>query len=554
MSGQQLNKRYAVALCVTLLSYWLFSSGVFSYQYVPLTSMPAYKPYFQDVTSDSGLLVRVVDDREIVWIPGGGSCWGDYDRDGDLDVYVVGWNATGRLFRNDGGLFTDVTRESGLLIEGIVAGKGMGCSWADYDNSGFPSLLVTFYDSPYGNVHLFKNLGDGSFRLVTDEVGLSLNHGRYASGVAWGDVNRDGCLDLYIGYYINLRQVKEGAIFSQGSGNQLFINNCDGSFRESAEIYGVVDYGYTFQPIFIDYDLDFFPDLFLANDFGYTRLYRNEEGRRFILSASSIGAERVGQWMGVAYGDLDMDGYWDIIVTNYDDNLLLKYTGAYFNDITARLRLTDPYQVGWGVCIIDIDNNGLLDIIVANGKIGVRTDKPSNQVNRVFYNAGPFFYDATWHAGLIRHVNTRGLSCVDMDKDGGVDLLFYDLLGYPILYRNLISNYTGNRWVQVRLEGATWLCGACTYRTSREAVGAVVEVESLGKIYRQTVTKGTSFMSDNGPWLYFGLGRASRIERLTVYWPSGIVENYRDLPVNSVILIVEQGGCSVIGGLSGHEE
>ncbi|GBC70449.1 hypothetical protein HRbin02_00216 [Candidatus Calditenuaceae archaeon HR02] len=553
MSRQRIEKKYAAAIFFVLLAYWLFSSDAIPFQYTTLTSLPPNKPYFLDVTKDAGLYVKVVEDSEIFWIPGGGSCWGDYDKDGDLDVYIVGWNTPGRLFRNEGGFrFEDTTREARLLVKELSQ-KGMSCTWSDYDNSGYASLLVTLYDSPYGSVHLFKNLGNGTFKRVTREAGLFNTSGKYAAGVAWGDVNRDGCLDLYIGYYVNLRLVRGGTIFGQGAGNQLFLNNCDGTFTESAGIFGVVDYGYTFQPTFIDYDSDGFPDLFLANDFGYTRLYRNEEGRRFTGAPSNMGAERLGQWMGVAYGDIDLDGYWDIIVTNYDDNILLKYTGSYFNDIAPRLRLTDPYQIGWGVCILDIDNNGLLDVVIANGKIGVRTDKPPNQMNKIFYNIGQFFYDATWQAGVARHGNFRGLTCVDIDLDGGIDLLLYDLSGYPQLYRNVLSNSTDNRWVQIRLEGSTWLCGTCTYKTSREGVGAVVEIETSGKVYRQTVVKGTSFLSDNGPWLYFGLGKASRIERLTVYWPSGIVEEYKNLPVNSILTIREQGGCSVIGGLIAHE-
>ncbi|MCS7145456.1 MAG: CRTAC1 family protein [Nitrososphaerota archaeon] len=554
MSRPKINKIYALAFSLTLIVYWLTTTGATFFNQASHIYLPADKPYFVDATKESGLYVEVVRDPEVVWIPGGGICWGDYDRDGDLDVYVMGWNLPGRLFRNDDSFrFTDVTVEVGLMMDEILGKRGMSCTWADYDNSGYPSLLLTFYDLPTGNVMLLKNLGNGSFKDVTQEAGLAISRGKYAAGTAWADVNRDGCLDLYVGYYINLRSVREGSIFGQGAGNQLFINNCDGSFTEMAEDYGVVDYGYTFQPVFLDYDGDRFPDLFLANDFGYTRLYKNEGGEKFTRVSSLTGVERVGQWMGVAYGDLDFDGYWEIAVTNYDDNLLLKYTGDYFTDVAPRLRISDPYQVGWGVCIVDIDNNGLLDVVMANGKIGVRTDRPVNQINKLFYNIGPFFYDATWHSGLARHGNARGLACVDLDLDGGVDLLIYDLLGYPILYKNVLSNKTENRWVQVRLEGTTWLCGLCGFRTSRDAVGAVVEIEAVGKVYRQSVAKGISFLSDNGPWLYFGLGRAGKIDRLTVFWPSGVVEEYRDLPVNSVVYIVEQGGCRVSGGLLEHE-
>ncbi|MEM4590669.1 MAG: CRTAC1 family protein [Nitrososphaerota archaeon] len=555
MSGFKVNAFYLVAFLLTLTIYGLLTSGTPFFSSASIIYLPPDRPYFVDFTEELGLHVEIAKDSEVVWVPGGGTCWADYDRDGDLDVYIVGWNLPGRLFRNENfSRFTDVTWEAGLMTDKLLSRKGMSCTWADYDNSGFPSLLLTFYDSPTDGVILLKNLGNGSFTEVTREAGLSESRGKYVAGVAWGDVNRDGCLDLYVGYYINLRAVRQGSIFGQGAGNQLFINNCDGSFREAAEEYGVVDYGYTFQPVFIDYDSDGFPDIFLANDFGLTRLYRNEGGRRFTPLSSLTGVEKLGQWMGVALGDLDADGYWEILVTNYDDNLLLKYTGDFFVDVAARLRLTDPYQVGWGACIVDIDNSGVLDVIMANGKIGVRTDRPINQINKLFYNIGQFYYDATWQGGLARHGNARGLTCVDFDIDGGVDLLFYDLMGYPIFYRNVISNKTENRWVQVRLEGSTWLCGTCTYRSSKEAVGAVVEIKAAGKIFRQVVVKGSSFLSDNGPWLYFGLGRADRIERLTVYWPSGIIEEYRDLPVNSVVSIVEQGGCSVSGGLIDHEE
>jgi hypothetical protein len=132
-----------------------------------------------------------------------------------------------------------------------------------------------------------------------------------------------------------------------------------------------------------------------------------------------------------------------------------------------------------------------------------------------------------------------------------VDILVYDLSRPPILYKNQVASKSAGTWVQVRLEGSTWLCALCAYRSTREAVGAVVEVEVHGRIYKQQVVKGSSYLSDNGPWLYFGLGNAGSIDRLTVFWPSGIIEEYRDLPVNSVIRVVETGGCFVhsVGGV-----
>jgi ASPIC and UnbV. len=506
--------------------------------------LPEGKPYFVDVSRDYGLTELMVKDADIVWVVGGGACWGDYDRDGDLDLYVVGWRAPGRLYRNDGTTFRDVTEEHGLLTDKTRNMLGMSCTWVDYDNSGLPSLFLTLYESPYGNV-LFKNVDGKYFRDVTELAGLVGKPGKIAAGAAWSDVNRDGCLDLYVGYYVNLRSVQSGQIFGRGAGNLLYINNCNGTFREESKRYGVEDFGYTFQPLFLDYDDDGYQDLFLANDFGLTRLYRNIEGAKFEIVSQHNGVERAGQWMGVAAGDLDLDGLWEIIVTNYDDNLLLKNAGGYFVDIASRVRLSDPYQVGWGVCILDVDNDGKQDVFIANGKIGVRSDRPTKQYSRLFYNLGPFFLDATWSAGLANHGNARGLACADYDQDGGVDILVYELTRPPILYKNQVASKSAGTWVQVRLEGSTWLCALCAYKSTREAVGAVVEIEVHGRIYRQQVVKGSSYLSDNGPWLYFGLGNAGRIDRLTVFWPSGIVEEYRDLPVNSVIRVVESGGCFV---------
>jgi hypothetical protein len=522
--------------------YWSLNSGLWSPADTPTIFPTRDRPYFSDVSEEVGLADVMVNDPDLVWIVGGGACWGDYDRDGDLDLYIVGWRTEGRLYRNDNGRFKDVTPEAGLLTNKTISMKGMSCTWADYDNSGYPSLFITLYESTYGNV-LYKNLGNGSFIDVTEEAGLVGRRGRMAAGAAWADVNRDGCLDLYVGYYVNLRSVQAGQIFVRGDGNLLYINNCDGTFTEKASSYGVEDYGYTFQPLFFDYDDDGYLDLFLANDFGLTRLYRNVDGLRFALVSHQANVERPGQWMGVAVADLDLDRLWDVIVTNYDENLLLKYTGSYFVDVASRVRLSDPYQVGWGVCVIDVDNDGRQDVFVSNGKIGVRTDRPVNQYNRLYYNVGPFFLDATWSAGLAVHGNARGLACADYDQDGGVDVLVYELARNPILYRNLIANKSKGSWLQVRLEGSTWLCSLCNYRTSREAVGAVVEVEVHGKVYRQTVVKGTSYLSDNGPWLYFGLGSAGIVDRLTVFWPSGLVEEYRGLPVNTVVRVVEEGGC-----------
>jgi DNA-binding beta-propeller fold protein YncE len=535
---------------------------------------------YPDVTftragADAGIAFTHFPARRSTQLPedmGSGAAWGDYDGDGDDDLYLVnasrltvgssdrGPEPEGRaaLYRNEGdGSFTEVTAEAGVTFRGV----GMAAAWADYDNDGWPDLFV----SAFGENRLYRNLGDGTFRDVTEEAGVGGRPGFWA-GVAWGDYDRDGWADLYVTGYVRYTgepeseakrqyEVEVPATLNPSSyrpvRNLLYHNQGDGTFTEVAEEMGVADRrGRSLEATWVDFDGDGWSDLYVANDVSDNVLYRNLEGRGFEdVSHRAQVADYRGA-MGLAVGDWDGDADPDLFITHWiaqENALYENLADAYepggsgrrllFTDVASavgagQVALDD---VGWATSFFDYDNDGVLDLFVVNGSTFQREDGPTELVgmrDRIFWNAGDGgFYDVSPVSGPYfreEHVG-RGGAVADYDLDGDLDLVVLNHGGEAALLRNDGGN-RGRTWLQVRLEGR---------ESNRSALGARLRLVAGDRVQVREVGAQAPYLSQNSRVQHFGLGSATRADTLEIRWPSGLIQRLTDLPANRRMSVVE---------------
>jgi hypothetical protein len=493
---------------------------------------------------------------------GNGVAFVDYDRDRDLDVLLVTGStfpllATGGspmvvLFRNDGGTFTDVTAMTGLSRRGW----GSGVCVADYDNDGFDDLYVTAYTA---NV-LWHNVNGQRF-VATSQAADP----RWSTGCAFGDYDRDGFVDLYVSNYV---QLEPGKVPSRASGDchfmnisvacgprplpgvpdRLYRNMGNGTFVDVTTRAGIVDpdyYGFT--ALFTDLDDDGWPDIYVADDSVANLFFRNqhdgtfhEEALQSGLAVTADGREQAG--MGVDVGDYDGDGRLDLVKTNFSQD----YTSLYhndgdglFSDVSFRsgLAATLGSYLGWGIGLVDLDNDSLLDIFIANGHIYPEIERTGTssyrQRNQVFRNIGNGrFREATRDIGgpLLREKSSRGTAFGDYDDDGDVDVLVSVLDEQAVLLRN---DTVGGHWIKFRLEGT---------RSNRAAIGARVTIEAAGKRHVAEVRSGGSYVSQNDLRVHAGLGTATTVDRVTIRWPNGQTETATRLAADRIYVAREGAG------------
>lgn len=496
---------------------------------------------------------------------GSGCAFLDYDADGWVDILLVngsGWpghrrqRTTLRLYRNNrNGTFTDVTRRAGLDVEMY----GMGVAVGDYDNDGFPDVYIT----AVGQNRLFRNTGNGTFVDVTEKSGVGAR-AAFSTSALWFDYDRDGRLDLFVCNYV--RWSPDHDVFCSVDGRQkayctpeayrgdtcwLFHNRGDGTFEDVTGTSGVFDTSSkSLGVVAFDYDRDGWPDLFVTNDTQPNKLYRNLRNGRFRETAleagvafSADGKARAG--MGVDVGDFDNSGRLGLAVTNFENEMVGLYRetrpGRY-EDVSIPAGVGQPSRrtLGFGCVFADIDLDGYLDLIVANGHIdeplrGMRGAVGYAQPPHLFLNqANGVFIDEAAAAGqaFAAPKIARGLACADFDRDGDVDLLMTSNNGRAQLFRN---DQSVNRAIRFRLRGTT---------SNRDAIGALVRIEHGATAQTRLVKSGSSYLSQSELPVTFGVGRRDAIDRAVVTWPSGRVEEFKALTAGRGYECIEGSGVS----------
>jgi hypothetical protein len=429
----------------------------------------------------------------------------DFDRDGDPDVYLTN-NGTNVLYRNNGNWsFSEVAAAAGVA----TVGRSMGAAWADFDNDGCRDLFVASFTGPST---LYRSNCDGTFANVTAAANISIRFP--AAGVSWGDYDRDGFLDLAVGCYV-------------ACPNALLHNRGDGTFAEVAASLGVADPGWTFQPVWVDYDRDGDLDLWDVNDFGYDKLYRNNDNSSFTDVSLAVGIDREGAGgMGIAVGDIDNDGWCDFFVTNYYNDSLYRSTHGGLDESFTGSPINDPL-VGWGTEFFDAENDGDLDLFIANGFIFESTHNRfqddkflENTGNGRFANASSALGNAY---GGVEH----GAATADFDGDGDLDLFVFSLTGPSMLLRN---DGPKGSWLKVNLTGNV---------SNRDAVGARVTAIADGRIVARFQMAGSSYLSQADHVLHLGLGSASMVDSLVIDWPSGAQQRFSNVSVDQTLDVTE---------------
>jgi hypothetical protein len=536
---------------------------------------------FMDVTHAAGLDLfhhrsGTPEKRTILETPGSGVALLDYDNDGWLDIYLLngstfpalkGKEAPPRamlLHNNHDGTFTDVTDKAGVANERW----GFGVAVGDYDNDGWPDIYV----SNFGKNRLYHNNHDGTFTDVAEKAGVTL--GGWSTGATWGDYDHDGLLDLFVPGYVKFDpdhppvagqgslpagfcsfrgvEVMCGPRGLPGEGDHLFHNNGDGTFTDVSVKAGVSDPKgyYGFASVFVDVDDDGWLDLAVANDSVPKYLYRNKHDGTFedvsYISGFALNDEgREQASMGIAVGDYNRDGKVDFYVTNFSDdyNTLYRNDGdGNFSDVTSRAGIasvTLPF-LGWGTGFLDYDNDGLLDIFAANGHVYPGVDSKDwgttwAQRPLLFRNLdGAKFQEVppATGSGLAVVITARGAAFGDLFNDGHIDVVINNMDSTPTLLRNVVKN--SNHWVTLKLVGGP--------KSPRDAVGTKAFVTTGAIRQRGDVFSGGSYASSSDQRLHFGLGAATRVDKVEIHWPSGTKEQIMLPAVDRIYTVVEGKG------------
>ncbi len=508
-----------------------------------------------DVTGEAGLRFRHdAGARGQKWLPetmGPGCAFIDYDGDGWQDILLLDGGPLDRasppthsgirLYRNQrNGTFRDVTRESGLWQPMYALGVAVG----DFNNNGFPDIYVTCV----GQNRLFANLGNGRFRDVTDRAGLG-NRRAFSTSAAWVDFDRDGYLDLFVCNYVQWRADRDvfcsadGKSKSyctpeayEGSTSWLFRNRGDGTFEDVTVSSGVFDRtSKALGVVVLDVNQDGWPDLFVANDTQPNKIYRNQRNGRFQevgldlgVAFSEDGKARAG--MGADAGDLLGTGRESLVVTNFENEMAGLYVpgerGMFVDRAgTWGLAASTRRSLGFGCFFFDVDQDGSLDLLIANGHIdagfarlgteGGMNRSPLAQAPQLFLQRGGRFVEQQVAGGFSTPKVGRGAAFGDFDNDGDLDLLLATNDGPVHLYRNDLTNQ--NKSLRLTLEGT---------RSNRSAIGAVVRTTVGALTQMRRVRSGSSYLSQSELPVTFGLGTTSEAARVVVEWPSGSVQDF----------------------------
>ena len=526
---------------------------------------------FVEVSGAAGISFRhdnaASPEKYLIETMGGGCGWIDYNQDGLLDLYLVNGAATGvyrpsrplrrALYHNNGdGTFTDVTASTGVGAEGLF---GMGVAVGDYDNDGFPDLLVL----GYGRCILYHNNGNGTFSDVTAHAGVE-NSGRWASSAAWFDFDNDGRLDLVVANYLDWSPERNFYCGDRGPGMRsychpddfngqpptLYHNNGNGTFTDVSKSSGLGAKGANgLGVVTFDYDNDGWQDIFIANDHRPNFLFHNNRDGTFreLAYAAGVAVSGDGQFeagMGTDAADTTGKGRMDLIVTHLDMQLARLYQNVgdqAFDDATfsSKLAYSTYHMSGFGTRFMDYDNDGMRDLFMANGHVldnieryhaGTQYAEPKlmfrNSGHGIFQNVsdrlGPDFQ-------LARI--SRGAAIGDFDNDGDLDILVSNNGQAPQLLRNDGGN--ANHWLEILLIGT---------KSNRDGVGARVKVSAGDLVLYDQRKGGMSYQSAQDPRLHFGLGQRSKVDVIEILWPSGMVTKLSNLKSDQIVAVEEGTG------------
>jgi enediyne biosynthesis protein E4 len=542
---------------------------------------PAWPATFTDIATEAGLTHPTVyggldRKRFIIETNGSGVALLDVDRDGWLDILMLSGTRlqegaradmrygpkegpTNRLYRNKrNGTFEDVTDRAGLRRTGWASGVCAG----DYDNDGWVDLFVTYF----GQNVLYRNAGEGRFEDATGGSGLATGTERWGSGCTFVDVNRDGLLDLFVANYLKFdvktapepgagpNCIWKGIAVNCGpkglptDTNLLYLNKGRGKFADFSEASGVarVTGRYSMTAVGADLDGDGWPDIYVASDSTAAILYRNNRDGSFTDAAvesgtaySEHGSPQAG--MGIAVGDYNNDGLLDLAKTHFADDIPALYRNlgkGLFEDsaVAAGLHVQNRH-VQWGTGLRDFDNDGFSDLLYVTGHVYPEIERSLEQYPHrgpriLFRNTdGRRFEDVSTSggSGITAPHSSRGAAFGDLDNDGDEDVVIMNMNERPSLLRN---DYRGaNAWIRLVLEGRT---------SNRSAVGATIVIAAGGRRQARAVLSQSSYYSHDDLRQHFGVGNASRVDEITVHWPSGSVQRLTDVGVNQLLTIAER--------------
>ena len=474
----------------------------------------------------------------------GGVSWADYDNDGDWDLYST-HSLGDQLFRNNGnGTFTDVANDLGLDLK--QPNMKAGSAWGDYDNDGDLDLWV-----PLPKSHLFRNNGDGTFTDVAADTGIVTKP--QARGGAWADYDADGDLDLYVAVKWQkdhfFRNNGDGTFTDVGEelnvGQHLVDKNLAVEFEGRGE---PLVSGSSFQPLWLDYNNDNNLDLFVAVDRGSNELYKNNGDGTFTEVTETCGIFKVGQGMGIDAGDYDRDGDLDFYVTNWGiqawggfgygltPNFFFRNNGdGTFAEVSAATGTRGRSGVGWGVSFFDVDNDGDVDLAATNGhnRTASRWEREARNIDLFYWNNGDgSFTDATEISGIGLTCQGQGLGTADYDGDGDQDLFSDCLEDRDHLFRNDLANYLNHTWLKIRLRGT---------ESNYFGIGAMARVTAGGITQMEQLFAGGSTYSQDAMELHFGLAGETVADKVEITWPSGIIQTIDSVGANQTITITESG-------------
>lgn len=497
---------------------------------------------------------------------GAGCAFFDYDNDGWMDIYFVNSGKCdffdpnpplrNALYHNNrDGTFTDVTLKAGVA----GGGYGQGVAVGDYNGDGFPDLYVT----QYGRSILYHNNGDGTFTDVTEKAGVAAPG--WSSSAVWFDYDNDGKLDLFVCQFVEFSKAKNkdcrtGEDAKRGyciphvyrpMASWLFHNNGDGTFTDVSKSSGIAAHlGKAWGVVATDINNDGLMDLFVANDTVANFLFANRGHGKFDeigevagVAYSTEGRPRSG--MGVDSGDFDQDGWMDLFVANIDREMYSLYRNNHdesFDDQAGSTGIASATRLmsGWGLKFLDFDNDGNLDLFLANGNPDDLIEQLQPQVKYeepplLFRGNGKVFENISGQAGPIfsQPLSARGMAIGDFNNDGSTDVLISVNNGAPILLRNNAAR--GNHWLGVKLAGT---------KSNPDAVGARITYQAQDLKRSRMKVGGGSFLSDHDPRVVLGIGKRTKIDWLEIKWPQpgGATERFTGLPLDRYITIVEGQG------------